>query len=246
MRNLKKLFAVGLTAAMTTAMSLSAFAAQDVTLHFKNAANWSDVGGWIYEGVGFTTQIMPQDKCPAYNTNTNRAIWPGARLTKEADYDGWYSITVTVQDPSQGLVAIFNNMVADTAVDTASGGDATDQQFVDNSGLTKDSSAKQQTANQLIPKNQFTSATGDYWCDFSGDVNAAAAKFLAEAPASYVKTASSTPETTAAAAAGSTTTATASTANTSVKTGDSAAYAIVFTGIAAAAVFVASKKRVTE
>lgn len=243
MRNLKKLFAVGLTAAMTTAMSLSAFAAQDVTLHFKNAANWSDVGGWIYEGVGFTTQIMPQDKCPAYNTEKSRAVWPGARLTKEADYDGWYSITVTVQDPSQGLVAIFNNMVADTKVDTASGGDESDQAYVDNSGLTKDTSAKQQTANQLIPKNQFTSATGDYWCDFSGDTGAAAAKFLTEAPASYVKTASATTDTTAAAGS---TTATTATANTSVKTGDSAAYAIVFTGIAAAAVFVASRRRVNE
>ncbi len=243
MRNLKKLFAVGLTAAMTTAMSLSAFAAQDVTLHFKNAANWSDVGGWIYEGVGFTTQIMPQDKCPAYNTEKNRAIWPGAKLTKEADYDGWYSITVTVQDPSQGLIAIFNNLVADTKVDTASGGDESDQAYLDKADLVKDTSGKQQTANQLIPKNQFTSATGDYWCDFTGDTGAAAAKFLTEAPASYVKTASATTDTTAAAGS---TTATTATANTSVKTGDSAAYAIVFTGIAAAAVFVASRRRVNE
>ena len=134
-------------------------------------------------------------------------------------------------------------MVADTKVDTASGGDESDQAYLDKSDLVKDTSGKQQTANQLIPKNQFTSATGDYWCDFTGDTGAAAAKFLTEAPASYVKTASATTDTTAAAGS---TTATTATANTSVKTGDSAAYAIVFTGIAAAAVFVASRRRVNE
>lgn len=244
MRNLKKLAAVGLTAAMTMAMSVVSFAATDVTLHFKNAAGWDRVGGWIYEGVGFTTQIMPQDKCPAYNTGTNRAIWPGAELTKEADYDGWYSITVTVNDTSQGMIAIFNNMVADTAVDTASGGNASDQQFVDASGLTKDSNAKKQTPNQMVVAREFTGT--EYWCDFDGNTAGQAAKMLSSAPASYVKTSTSAPAETQAAGSTTETTKASTTSTTSVKTGDSAAYAIVFTGIAAAAVFVASRRKVNE
>lgn len=237
MRNLKKLVAVGLTAAMTMAMTVVSFGAE-VTLHFKNAANWDRVGGWIYEGVGFDTQIMPKEKCPAYNTNTNRAIWPGAELEKEADYDGWYTITVTVNDPSKGAVAIFNNMVADTAVDTASGGDASDQSFVDASGLTKDSNAKKQTPNQMMVKG-FTET--EFWCDFDGNVAGAAAKMLTTAPASYAKT-----STTPAAGDSTTPTTAATTSNTSVKTGDSVSYAIVFTGIAAAAVFVLSRRKVNE
>lgn len=236
MRNLKKLVAVGLTTAMTMAMTVASFAATDVTFHFKNAAGWDRVGGWIYEGVGFTTQAMPKDKCPAYNTETNLAVWPGAELTKEADYDGWYSITCTFNDTSAGAVAIFNNMVADTKVDTSSGGNESDQQYVDAAGLVKDSNAKKQTPNQMITKNDFTGT--EYWCDFDGNTAGAAAKLLSTAPASYVKTSS-------APAAGSTTTA-STTSNTSVKTGDSVTYAIIFTGIAAAVVFVASRKKVNE
>ena len=72
---------------------------------------------------------MPADKCPAYNTNTNRAIWPGARMEKEEGYDGWYKLTCTFDDPSQGAVMLFNNMVADTTADTASGGDEITSSF---------------------------------------------------------------------------------------------------------------------
>lgn len=241
MRNLKKLVAVGLTAAMTAAMTVVSFAATDVTIHFKNAANWERVGGWIYEGVGFTTQAMPKDKCPAFNTETNLAVWPGAELTKEADYDGWYSITCTFNDTSNGAVAIFNNMVADTKVDVNSGGNASDQQYVDAAGLVKDSNQKKQTPNQMITKNDFSST--EYWCDFDGNTAGQPAKMLSAAPASYVKT-----STTPAPASGSTnaTTAASTTSNTSVKTGDSVSYAIILTGIAAAVVFVASKKKVNE
>ena len=239
MRNLKKLVAVGLTTAMTMAMTVASFAATDVTFHFKNTAGWDRVGGWIYEGIGFTTQAMPKDKCPAFNPETNMAVWPGAELTKEADYDGWYSITCTFNDTSNGAVAIFNNMVADTKVDTASGGNESDQQYVDAAGLVKDSNSKQQTPNQMVTKNDFTAT--EYWCDFDGNTAGAAAKMLSTAPASYVKTAS-------APAAGSTTETTkaSTTSNTSVKTGDSVTYAIIFTGIAAAVVFVASRKKVNE
>lgn len=244
MRNLKKIAAVGLTAAMTLSMSLSAFAA-DVTIHFKNASGWDRVGAWVYQGIAFDQQVMPADKCPAYNTNTNRAIWPGAEMTKEADYDGWYSVTCSFDDQSQGAVMIFNNLVADTTADTASGGDESDNQFLSQSGLTQDTSAKQQTPNQLIKKTDFSGT--EYWCDFDGNTAGSAALLLAAAPASYVKTA--TEETTAApaanTAAGATTATTAAT-TTAPKTGDSAAYAIVFVGIAAAGVVVASRRKVTE
>lgn len=237
MRNLKKLVAVGLTTAMTMAMAVTSFAATDVTFHFKNAAGWDRVGGWIYEGIGFTKQAMPKDKCPAYNTETNMAVWPGAELTKEADYDGWYSITCTFEDTSNGAIAIFNNMVADTKVDTASGGNESDQKYVDAAGLVKDSNQKKQTPNQMITKNDFNST--DYWCDFDGNSAGAAAKLLTTAPASYVKTAS-------APAAGTSETKASTTSTTTVKTGDSVTYAIIFTGIAAAVVFVASRKKVNE
>ena len=51
MRNLKKIVAVGATAAMTMAMSVMAMAATDVTFHFKNTNNWEDCGAWIYEKI---------------------------------------------------------------------------------------------------------------------------------------------------------------------------------------------------
>ena len=244
MRNLKKLAAVGLTAAMTLSMSLSAFAA-DVTIHFKNAANWENVGAWVYQGIGFDIQVMPADKCPAYNTNTNRAIWPGARMEKEEGYDGWYKLTCTFDDPSQGAVMLFNNMVADTTADTASGGDESDNQFLSASGLVQDTNAKQQTPNQLIKKTDFTGT--EYWCDFDGNTSGSASLMLSAAPASYVQTAAPAAETTAAAnTAGTATQATSAAVTSSVKTGDSVTYAIVFMGIAAAGVFVASRRKVTE
>lgn len=244
MRNLKKLVAVGLTAAMTLAMSLSAFAG-DVTFHFKNAAGWSDVGAWIFEDIQFKTPAMPQDKCPVYNTNTNRAIWPGAKMEKEADYDGWYSITTSVTDTSKGAVVIFNNLVGDTKADTATGGDATDDQFLQASSIVKDTSAKKQTPNQIVKATDFTGS--EYWCDFDGNTAGTAKMFLSAAPASYVKTATaSTTETTAAGSTSTAATTASTTSNTSVKTGDSVAYAIILVGAAAAVVFVASRKRVNE
>lgn len=243
MRNLKKLAAVGLTAAMTMAMTVVSFGA-DVTFHFKNAGNWDTVGAWIYEGIAFNTNRTPKEKCAAYNTDADRAIWPGAKMDAEADYNGWYSITAHFEDTSAGAVVIFNNYVADTTADTSSGGDDTDNQFLQASGLLMDSSQKKQTPNQMITKTEFTGT--EYWCDFDGNTAGSPAKLLATAPASYVKTATETATTAAAGTSTTATTAAVSSTTAAPKTGDAGAYALAFTGLAAAAVVVASKKKVNE
>lgn len=188
MRNLKKLAVVGATAAMTMAMSLVAMASTEVTVHFKNAANWDNVGAWAFEGVAFTTQVMTQEQCPAYNPETKMAIWPGAKLEAEQDYDGWYTATFTYEDlATNGGVIIFNNLVADTHADTSSGGAESDDIYLQASPLIKDSSKKKQTGNQIIKKG---STATEYWCDFDGVIPGSTQPLLTEKPASYVKKAS--------------------------------------------------------
>lgn len=195
MRNFKKFVTVGLTAAMTTAMSLVAMASTDVTIHFKNAAKWDNVGIWIYQGVGWTKNISPKDACPAYHESTDpkiasHPIWPGARMEAEADYNGWYKITVPFDDTSNGAVMIFNNLIADTVTDTTTGGDAADQKIVEGSGLIMDTNAKKQTPNQTIIPPQFTSGATEFWCDFDGNVAGSSKRLLDKKPDSYTKQAS--------------------------------------------------------
>lgn len=191
MRNLKKIAAIGATAAMTMAMSVMAMAATEVTFHFKNTNNWEDCGAWIYEGVGWTTNVSPKDLCPAYNTDTDKPIWPGAKMTPEAEYDGWYSITATFNDTSNGAIMIFNNLVADEKADTSSGGAATDQAFIDASGLKKDKingAKKHQAPNGIVMRGRF--AATEYWYDFNGDESGSQVLMSDTAPASYKKKAS--------------------------------------------------------
>lgn len=195
MRKFKKFVTVGLTAAMTTAMSLVAMAATDVTIHFKNAPKWDNVGIWVYEGVGWTRNVSPKDACPAYHTSTDpkidsHPIWPGAKMTAEKDYDGWYSITVPFDDTSAGAIMIFNNLVADTKADVETGGDAEDQAFLEASGLIMDTNAKKQTPNQVITKNDFATGAKEFWCDFDGNLAGSSGRLTSTKPASYVKKAS--------------------------------------------------------
>lgn len=195
MRNFKKIVTVGLTAAMTAAMSLVAMASTDVTIHFKNAAKWDNVGIWVYEGVGWTRNVSPKEACPAYHESTDpkiasHPIWPGARMTAEKDYNGWYSLKVTFDDTSNGAIMIFNNLVADTKADTSTGGDIYDQAFLEASGLIMDSKAKKQSPNQAIPKSLFATGAKEFWCDFDGNVSGSTGMLTSTKPASYVKKAS--------------------------------------------------------
>ncbi|MBD5137568.1 MAG: hypothetical protein HDT39_16750 [Lachnospiraceae bacterium] len=195
MRKFKKFVTVGLTAAMTTAMSLVAMASTDVTIHFKNAAKWDNVGIWIYEGVGWTRNVTPKDACPAYHESEDpkigsHPIWPGAKMEAEKNYDGWYTITVPFDDTSAGAVMIFNNLVADTEADTTTGGDAEDQAILEASGLVMDTKAKQQSPNQIVTPNLFVNGTKEFWCDFDGDIKGSTGKLVSTKPASYKKKAS--------------------------------------------------------
>lgn len=188
MRKFKKLAATCLTAGMTLAMSLVAMAATDVTIHFKNAAKWDLVGTWAYEGTSFKTQVMPPE-VSIYNTELKHAIWPGAKMEAEQDYAGWYKIKLTYEDPAKnGAVFIFNNYVADTKVDIGSGGDPTDQAYVDAAGILKDSTKKQQTPNQVITPRNFTAT--EYWCDWDGVIGGSTGQLTSTKPASYKKEAS--------------------------------------------------------
>lgn len=187
MRNFKKIVAIGATAAMTMAMSMVAMASADVTIHFKNGANWENVGAWIYEGIGFTKNVSPKDACPAYCVTQDQPIWPGARMTAEANYDGWYSITVTYEDlATNGSIMIFNNLVGDTTADTSSGGCEDCQKYLEASGLTMNTSLKKQTPNCVIEKK---STATEYWCEYTG-TEASTMRLASTAPASYVKKAS--------------------------------------------------------
>lgn len=159
---------------------------KQITIHFKNACNWENVGIWIYEGCGFTKNVCPKDECPAYNTITNNPIWPGAKMTKEEDFDGWYSINVTFENTSNGAVMIFNNMVANTDVDVVNPNeqDLTDRKFLEASGLIMDTDLIEQTANQYISPKDFTET--EYWCVFDGDLDGKSGKLESEKPETYV------------------------------------------------------------
>lgn len=132
--------------------------------------------------------MTPKDACPAYNTETDMPIWPGAKMTAEADYDGWYSITVPFEDTSTGAVMIFNNLVADTKADTTTGGNSTDQKFLEASGLIMNTELKRQSPNAVIRAKDFT--TKEFWCDFDGNTAGSTIKLLAAKPDSYKKKAS--------------------------------------------------------
>lgn len=77
MKTMKKVVAVLMVAVMTMAMSVLAFADEEITFHFKNVQNWETVGGWIYEGIAFTTNVTPPDKCAV--VNGEKQLWPGAK-----------------------------------------------------------------------------------------------------------------------------------------------------------------------
>ena len=64
MRSFKKVAAVALSAVMTLAMGVSAFADQTITFHFQNSSNWNPCGAWIYQGIAFTTNVTLIDKSP--------------------------------------------------------------------------------------------------------------------------------------------------------------------------------------
>ena len=99
----------------------------DITWHFQNASEWELVGGWLYEGNAFTTNVSPADKCivktleelvdeDTGETYENvKQVWPGAAMDNEGGSNSsWYKVTATYTDPSaSGVVSIFNNYAAD-------------------------------------------------------------------------------------------------------------------------------------
>ena len=183
MRKLKKLFAVAATAAMTLAMSVSAFADQTITFHFQNAKNWNPVGAWIYQGVGFDVNVTN-----AFVTNTKadgsvKQLWPGAKCTDEGN--GWVSVSATFSDTvaTDGAVVIFNNFVADSKTNDTTEED--DIEAIKNSGIATDATAtKEQTPNiTLNKKNAFKDGAvpAEVWVTYDGKT----ATVLAAAPDSY-------------------------------------------------------------
>ncbi len=185
MRNLKKFFAVGTAAAMTMAMSATAFADKTITIHFQNTANWDTVGAWIYQGIAFDTNVTPADKSITNEKSdgSTKVLWPGAKM--EAEGDGWYKVTATFTDEvdNKGLVMIFNNYVADSVLN-----DTTEQDDLDKlaaSGVkTTATDKKEQTGNVQINKKKLAAAGGlgtDLYV--SGDAKAPEWSFTA--PASY-------------------------------------------------------------
>ncbi len=265
MKTMKKVVAVLLVAVMTMAMSVLAFADTEVTFHFKNAQNWETVGGWIYEGVGFTTNVTPADKCAV--VNGDKQLWPGAKCEDEGN--GWVKVTATFAATDKGAVMIFNNWVADNKIN-----DTTTQEDLDKlaaSGVLCDSSAKAQSPNIMIGVSKAGYVAFDateYWISWDGASTAMIAAdgsgLSKEAPADYVVASNEDPTeapaddaTTAAPADGETVApaddattaapadgATTATTEKAPTTGDSVAMTVVLFGIVAAVAFVVSKKKV--
>ena len=259
MRKLKKLFAVAATAAMTLAMSVSAFADQTITFHFQNAKNWNPVGAWIYQGVGFDVNVTN-----AFVTNTKadgsvKQLWPGAKCTDEGN--GWVSVSATFSDTvaTDGAVVIFNNFVADSETNDTT--EADDIEAIKNSGIATTATAtKDQTSNiTLNKKNVFKGGAvpAEVWVTYDGKT----ATVLAAAPDSYAtastnpgptttgntetpttagsNTAASTPAASTPTSAG---TGTASN-TTAPKTGDTVAVSVIALAAVAAVAVVATKKK---
>lgn len=262
MKTMKKVVAVLLVAVMTMAMSVLAFADTEVTFHFKNVKNWETVGGWIYEGTAFTTNVTPADKCAV--VNGDKQLWPGAKCEDEGN--GWVKITATFSSTDAGAVLIFNNWVADnTTNDTTT---EEDLAKLAESGVLCDSTKKEQTPNIMIgvPRDGYVAFDAtEYWISWDGASTAMIAAdgsgLSKEAPADYT-VAGEDPteapaedpteapaedpteapaETTTEAPAETTTAAATEKAPT---TGDSVAMTVVVFGIVAVVAFVVSKKRV--
>lgn len=252
MRSFKKAAAVVLTAVMTMAMGVSAFASDTVTFHFQNSKNWDPTGAWVYEGIAFTTNITPADKSKVitHEAEGDKIVWPGAVMDDDTK-EGWKSIQVTAEDvASNGLVAIFNNYVADSELN-----DTTTQADLDSiaaAGIpTTATATKEQTPNVLINKKMIKALSGsltDVYVEFDG-TNVTVS--LNDAPSAYTSAADVASAATETEAATTAATATATTkASTGVKsntsspkTGDSVAVSVVLFGLASAVAFVAANKK---
>lgn len=263
MKSMKKVIAVLLVAVMTMSMGILAFAETEVTFHFKNAGDWETVGGWIYEGIAFTTNVTPADKCAV--VNGDKQLWPGAKCEDEGN--GWVKVTAKFASTDTGAVVIFNNWVADNSTN-----DTTTQEDLDQlaaSGVLCDSTKKAQSPNVMIgvARDGYVAFDAtEYWISWDGSSTAMIAAdgsgLSKEAPADYVVSGGNEDPTTAApegnedpttaAPAGNEDTTTAAPAeNTTTKaptekaptTGDTVAMSVVVFGLLAAVVYVVSKKK---
>ena len=262
MKTMKKVVAVLMVAVMTMAMSVLAFADEEITFHFKNVQNWETVGGWIYEGIAFTTNVTPPDKCAV--VNGEKQLWPGAKCEDEGN--GWVKITATFSSRDAGAAVIFNNWVADNTIN-----DTTTQEDLDKlaaSGVLCDSSAKAQSPNVMIgvKKDGWVGFdANEYWISWDGSstgmMGAEGSGLSKEAPADYVvgggeaQTEAPTEAPTQApsedqtqAPAGDQTEAptqapTTGSTQKAPTTGDSVAMTVVVLGLVAAVAFVVSKKK---
>lgn len=263
MRSLKKLAAVLMTVAMTISTSIFAFGSQEITFHFENAKGWDTVAAHVYEGVGFTTNVSPIDKCLVVSKNddgTPKPVWPGAKM--EHEFGNWYKITVTFEDvATNGLAVIFNNGVGDVEPNDV-GFNETDAQAVKDSGIPNVTNAtKDQTGNVTVGKKALAklSDLSNIYVTYDGKATGTptdiapdsykAAQAAAQTPADNNNT--STDNNNGAAANNNTTTNTGSATNTgstttAPKTGDTVALTVVMCGLLATVAFVASKKRVND
>lgn len=259
MRKLKKVLAVVTTAVMTMAMGVSAFADTEVTFHFYNVKNWDNVGAWVKQNIDWSEECLPTDKCVTNQVlgddgiTYTKPLWPGAKMEEEGN--GWYKVTCTFTNLENGAAMIFNNYVGDSEPgDTTS---AEDIQKLRDAGVPlTDTASKDQTANFMIRKGQFTAT--EYWIEWDTSKAAGSTVVLTAAnetaPASYVV---SEPDTSAdnntntntdnGAANTNNTNNTGNTGTTSgttaPTTGDAVAVSVVALGLAAVVAVVAAKKK---
>ena len=259
MRNLKKFFAVGTAAAMTMAMSVTAFADKTVTIHFENNGKWNPVGAWVYEGIAFDTNVTPAADSittPKADGST-KVLWPGAKMVDEGN--GWVKTTVTFSDEvdKNGMVMIFNNYVGDSTLN-----DTTEQDDLDAiaaSGIATTATAtKEQTNNVLLNKKKIAAAGGvqsdlyvsaDESWSFTAPANYAAPADNGNTPAPAPADNGSTPANTNDGNAAANTNTAAKSAgvksNTNApKTGDTVAVSAFALAAVAAIAVVAAKRKV--
>lgn len=259
-KSIKKVAAVLLTAAMTMSASVMAFADQQVTIHFQNGSNWETVGAWIYQGISFTTNVSPKDKCAVITKEADgdKIVWPGAKMDDDKA-TGWKTITATFTDEyvNDGMVMIFNNYVADTTLnDTTT---EADLESIKASGIkTTATDTKEQTGNVMLNKKAIAKAGGsitDLYVTWDGknfEYSATAPEsYTAALPKEETNNNASTENNVATdngannnTTAGSNTTTGTASNSSAPKTGDTVAVSVVMFGLLAAVAYVASKKKV--
>lgn len=151
-------------------MSISTLTMADttVTYHFYNANKWENVGAFIKQGIDWSEDCLPLDKCvlrDTYDETTpNEPLFPGAKMDDEGN--GWFKVTCTYSDFSKGSVMIFNNYIGNST-ETMVISQADINKLIA-AGIETNDNKRKQTPTIMIKNN--TKPSSDYYINFNGNL----------------------------------------------------------------------------